>query len=183
MNILTNGGTIRKSEYGNPGETTVAGDAVASITFSGLDQERVALDMRWLHSSTGIQRLDLELNGSPAPAGSKMVRSQFETLIGLREDQLDPGFSIADLVAAVATGTFWEGVVHILADSTLEEVTYAVGEGYAVDANLVLADRERFSSRQGRWNDSTMGAVTSLSAVVASGASRIAIGSRFKIFN
>ena len=183
MNILTNGKSMRKGTYQLQQETTVTGAAVASITYSGMDDEQPALDMRWLHASTGVQRLDLQLNGNAAPGGSKMVREQFETTTAVREDRLDPGFTIADLVAAIAGGTMWEGIICILADSTLEEVTYASGEGYANDAILTLGDRIRFSKRNGRWNDDSMGSVSSLTAVVGSGQSMIGIGSHFKLFN
>lgn len=181
MNINVNGRAIRRDQYGLSSDVLVAGSAVASITFSGLDDvDRLALDVDWLHASTGVERLDLEINGDPAPGGSTMIRNQFEASAGLREDRTDPGFTIADLVGGAA-GTSWEGVLYLLTDLSEGDKAVAEVDGHADDSVTILGDRERFVSRRGRWN-AIVGEITSISLVVASSNSEIEVGSQVMLF-
>jgi len=184
MNVTFDGNAVRRGDYGLQGDVLVAGAPVASITFSGLDNiipiPRIAMQIRWNHESTGAQRLDLEINGDAAPAGSKMIRNQYETTLGTREDRLDPGFTAADLIA-VAAGTQWEGMIYFLGDPSGRDKAVAEADGYARDAAILLADRERFLFRQGRWN-AIVTSLSSTSLVVASGSSVIAVGSQILLF-
>ena len=111
-----------------------------------------------------------------------MAREQIETATGTREDRADPGMTVADLVASVATGTSSRGVVYILSEQDYIEPIYVMSEGYSQDANLVLRDRERFFTRRGRWNNFAQQSVNTVSLTVGSGRSRMDIGSKFTVF-
>jgi hypothetical protein len=180
MRILSGGEAIRNGTYSFGGQHLVD-VPVASVTFSGLAGPRQGLDILWNHASSGIRRLDLEINGASAPAGSRMVREQMEALLATREDRVDPGFAVADLVA-VASGTVYRGCVYVQIDGDEPvESTHVMTEGYAKDSFLILADRERFSHRMGRWV-AQHADITSMSLVVASGQSSIGVDSNIKVF-
>jgi hypothetical protein len=180
MRILSNGFAIRNTGYQFAGQEFVA-VPVASVTFSGLGGTRNGIDILWNHASSGLRRLDLEINGDPAPAGSAMIREQMEAVLATREDRVDPGFAVADLVA-VASGTVYRGCVYVqIDDNDPVEMTYVLTEGYAKDSFLILGDRERFSHRMGRWA-AAIEEITSMSLVVASGQSSIGVDSNIKVF-
>jgi hypothetical protein len=176
VKVNTNGAAIRKGQYQPAGEAVIS-TPVASVTFSGLGSEQVAIDYDWRHSGTGIERLDLEINGAAAPAGSRVVRDQQEATLGIREDRAEPGFSIADLVSVVANASA-RGAAYLLAEQDYVQPIFMVTEGYSLDSAILAGDRERFNSRVGIWNNAAQQSVTSITVMIASGRARITETSR-----
>jgi hypothetical protein len=156
--------------------------AVSSVTFTdlGTGLELVGVDMLWVCPSTGARRLDMQINGKGPPAGSRMSRDQFDLSLGTREDRLDPGLTVADLIAGI-DNTVYRGAVYIQSGSAHNEGVLFEGEGYAQDASVVRLDRERFSRRMGRWA-SVESEINSVSLAVAGGTNNIGVGSVFRAY-
>jgi hypothetical protein len=184
MKILKNGTAIRAVAYNLFGETNVV-VAVASVTFSGVSiTPRIGVNIDWKHAGTGIERLDLQFEGIPAPAGSSMVRNQLSVTAGVstRQDRSDPGFTVADLVG-ILVGTFYQCAAYALCDrGEHNDPTYVLTEGYAQDGTIIVNDIETWSTRQGRWNQIIDG-FTVLTVTVASGRSQIGINSHIQGFS
>ena len=181
MQVTGDGQGWFNTNYAPAGEVIVRADA-ASITFSGLDGYRFnSFEFYWINPLALSKRLDLRPNGIAMPAGSIMHRDQYEGAVGVREDRKDPDFTIADLTSAVADTTvqgvfFFQAFIPELADHRR-----AGGEGYAIDAAVLAADRQRLWTRLGVWKNVTDD-ISSQTIQTSDGSSAIKAGSRFRVF-